>query len=186
MVYDEFIAHQVAQTHLIHSKAIRVWKSRGIIPNKYFNADLTVKSYVEQVLITDSDKHRLLAIFALNQINFSEIKAISLQKLSDCKRNKGVITKQEYMALKKEIVNLKNKAQPIFEAKAYTTKIRVVKQFFTDPRIKPFTFISSVKAKHRENYAIKLLTSNFANDPELEVLEQIVINIALFVQSLIL
>ena len=186
MQYTEKLAISVAKIHPIDEKTLRVWKTRNAIPNKYFDLDGSIAQSVDKTPISDSDKYRLLAVFDSRNINFSEIKAIPATKLSDFSRGKGRITQVEYISFKKEIVDLKNKAQPVFKAKSYDAKIRALKEFFKDPRVRPFTFTSTNKRTQEESYALKLLTTETKYQPDLAITEQIIINILLFFQSLIL
>ena len=180
MKFDISLAEQVAKVHEISAGTLRTWEHRIAIPKKYFDTDGSIfPAFSEQ--ITDADKYRLLQVYNLPYLNFAEIKSISLQKLADFARNKGIVRKDEYIQLKKELVNLKNKFTPVLSAKSYAQKVNLLRSFFLDPRLKPFTFAEGSEHK----YAIEQLTTR-KTDPEPEFVEQTIINVTLFFQSIIL
>lgn len=180
MKYTKELAEQIAKIHDVPKNTLVTWERRGNIPKKYFNTEGgIVQPFGEK--ITDADKYRLIQVYNLPYINFAEIKAIPLQRLADLERGKGVVYKKEYLQLKAELVNLKNAFDRVKTAKSYAVKVNELRQFFKDPRLKPFTFSEGNEHK----YAIEQLTTRSTN-PETEYVEQTIINITLFFQSIIL
>jgi hypothetical protein len=180
MKYTKELAEQVAKIHETPTPTLKTWEFRGAIPKKYFD---TAGGIVQPfgAKITDADKYRLLEVFKLPNLNFSEVKSISVQKLSDLERGKGVVYQSDYKAFKKELTDLKNKSIPVQTAKSYETKVKALRVFLKDPRLKPFTF-----AEGREHlYCIEQLTTK-KTDPDVLLVEQTIINVSLFLQSVIL
>jgi hypothetical protein len=170
----------VAIVHGIKAATLKTWKMRGNIPDKYFDTEGNIVPVFGEK-ITDADKYRLLEVFKLDNLNFSEIKSISLQRFTDLERGKGIVYKSDYLEFKKECVDLKNKYNPVSKAISFDAKIKALHNFFKDPRIKPFTF-----AEGREHiYCIDIIKSG-KGSPDVALLEQTIINISLFFQSIIL
>lgn len=182
MTYKKETADKIAAIHGVPATTLKTWEHRDKIPSKYFDTEGGIVQPFG-ARITDADKYRLLEVFKLPNLNFSEIKSISMQKLSDLERGKGLVYQSDYKAFKKELTDLKNKSIPVQTAKSYDAKVKALRIFLQDPRLKPFTFAESKDREHL--YCIEQLTTK-KKDPDLMLVEQTIINITLFIQSIIL
>jgi hypothetical protein len=182
MKYTKQLSDKVSEVHNIPLATQKTWEHRGTIPDKYFDGDGNIIAPKGEK-ITESDKHRLINLYAKDELNFSEIKAIKLQVLADLVRGKSVVIyRQDYINLKAELVDLKNKFSPVARAISYDAKVNALRIFFKDLRLKPYTFAED-NAESR--YTIDQLTSK-KSDPDLFEIEQIIINIHLFFQAIVL
>jgi hypothetical protein len=178
MTFDPHIAAQIIKIHDLAPNTLKVWASRGSIPKKYF--DMTgaiIQTKFEA--ISEDDKYRIMAVYRdCDNLNFNQFQSISVSRFSDLMNGKAAIMKHEYIAFKIEIVDLKNKCNPVFKAKLHIDKVRALKNFLKDPRIKPYTL-------HQNKYIVECLL-DLNRDLEIDDTEQIIINLALMFQSLVL
>lgn len=181
--FDNNKAAEIAALYNVPPATIRVWESRGTIPKKYLDSEGNVKKDVDtSEKISDADKYRLLQILDFNEhLNLSELKSTTVQKISDVKRNKTNFTKKEFLEIKKELINLKNKFEPVFAAKSLESKKRALRELFKNPLLKPYTF-----GEGREHFHAIDVIMNKDYDPNIEYLEATIVNISLFKQSIIL
>lgn len=181
--FDDNKAAEIAALYNIPNGTVNVWKTRGGIPKKYFDENGKVKRDVDtSEKISDADKYRLMQILEMNEhLNLSELISTSIQKIADVKRGKTNFTKKEFLEIKKELINLKNKFEPVFAAKSVTAKKSALRELFKNPLLKPYTF-----AEGREHqYCIDVIM-NKDYDPDLQFLEATIVNLSLFKQSIIL
>ena len=138
MEYTEELAAKIAATHNIPAATLRVWKLRGKIPAKYFSPEGEVLTK-KQENITEEERYFVLRLYEAKEINFSALKSVSMRRLSDLERGKGLLTKEEYINLKREIADLKNVCAAAFSAKTHDACVRALHKCFADPRLKPYT-----------------------------------------------
>lgn len=180
--FNQEKAAEIAALYNLEKRVLRVWKTRNEIPKKYFDDKGNIKQDVDtSENISEADKYRLIQILESEHLNLSEFTSLSISKIADLKRGKASITKNEFKSIKIELVNLKNKFEPVTTAKTFSQKCKELKGLFQNPLIKPYSFAETKELKYTVE---KLLDKTY--DPELDLVEQLIVNLAIFKQSLIL
>lgn len=178
MKYNQATAEKIAEIHNIPTATLKTWQFRNSIPKKYFDTEGgIIEKSIE--LISDDDKFRILKIYRECEIlNFAQITSVKPMRFADLERGKGTLTKLEYIAFKKELIDLKNSCQKLFTSITYDGKLRELRKVLKDPRLKPYLL-------HTEKYVIECVVLR-DSDIEINHLEQIIINLGIMFQGFIL
>lgn len=109
MDFSEEKAQEIISKYGLSEKTLRVWKTRGSIPDKYLNDE-----YKKSIPISvNSDKIMQGRIISI--LNMPELNRRTIAKLADCDltrvngvcAHKSTFTKEEMFALQKEIKRLR-------------------------------------------------------------------------------
>jgi hypothetical protein len=147
MNYDEQTAKGIIEKYSLAKNVLYVWKTRGVIPDKYFKDDFEPKKK-KVVVIPDATKaykvftERIIDVLKMREINtstFSELTGINL--LDICKGNRR-LSEDEIIIVKKEINRLK---VDITKTVASNISQSIIK-LLNDERIKPYVLIKNMQA----------------------------------------
>lgn len=113
MEFNETLALELIEKYQLGKNTIKVWKTRGKIPDKYFSGN-----YQKPEPIAESDINLKMVIAFLERDDIVTSRFVALagilpQKYLDVKRKKYALNKQEIMALKKVIVSFFNDLKKI-------------------------------------------------------------------------
>lgn len=176
MEYTDELAEAVAAKNPIDPKTLRVWKTRGKIPDKYFDETGAIIK-IDMETISDAEAYHLRQLFETDHLNIVELKSITSQQRIDWMRGQGRFYKSWYIALKREIADLHNKFRKETAVATVEGKQRGLKKFFAEPRIKPYTFTETKEQQYAVEYLLK------GGNMDALIVEQLIINIGLFFQS---
>ena len=133
--FDPNLAAEIAEKFGVDEVTVRVWKSRGKIPGKYFDADFD-KS--ERLSDNDQDYQKIKAI--LNMPEIAKTKFRSLEgKGADVARGKDRMTKEEKTTFVTEITEIRN----IFRTAIDVMTMTAVKAALADIRVHPTKIITT-------------------------------------------
>lgn len=133
--FDADLAAQIAEKFGVDEVTVRVWKSRGKIPGKYFDANFDTS---EKLSDNDQDYQKIKAI--LNMPEIAKTKFRSLEgKGADVARGKDRMTKEEKTTFVTEITEIRNTFRTAIDAMTITA----LKAALTDIRVHPTKIIST-------------------------------------------
>jgi hypothetical protein len=109
MNFDEEKAREIVERFGLSESTIKVWKTRGSIPNKYANPDYTQPAKVSGVK-DERLEERIKTILSnqkLNKSKLAELAGIDLQRMKGYYSNRVRMTPGDLIELKKAINHLK-------------------------------------------------------------------------------
>lgn len=134
MFFNEQIAIQIIQRFGLAAKTLKVWKTRGAIPDKYFTESGEIKKELDDEPANKHEVQRFRAILEGGKLNLAAF-TIDRNRLNDIQRGKAAVRKSEYLQFKKEVVQLKNKLRAVVEANLFNTKVSAARKLREDTRL---------------------------------------------------
>lgn len=149
MQFEEKKALEIQQQHNLPDSVIRVWKTRGKIPKRYFSEDfkprepLTKEQQVQQASLVKamcSEKMNTQAVGRICNINPG--------KIIDAHRKGVDLSRDEFIALQKYRVQFKKDISEVI-AKCSTSRFsdfqdKILKKFLVRPDIKIATLLNDL------------------------------------------
>ena len=119
MEFTEETAKAIVEKFNLDEKTIRVWKTRGSIPDKYSKLEAPIKK-IESGHDIQTQKNIIRVLkrndSKINVTNLARLADVNTQRLTDIAREKsGLFTQDELLALKKAINILRIEAKEINE-----------------------------------------------------------------------
>lgn len=135
MQFEEKKAAEIIEKFNLDEKTVKVWKTRGKIPDKYAEADYKV----EKRITGNADKvtaDRILSIIKSDEINASTLSELAgIANMVDIQRGKSTLTESQLISLKKEINRLK------VDIKKALNQEYLFKKIIVDKRIKYYPIL---------------------------------------------
>lgn len=135
MQFEEEKANEIIKKFNLDEKTVKVWKTRGKIPDKYAGTDYKV----EQRISGNADKvtaDRILSIIQSDEINASTLSELAgIANMRDILRQKSTLTESQLVSLKKEINRLK------IDIKNSLNQEYLFKKIIVDKRIKYYPIL---------------------------------------------
>lgn len=135
MTYNEPTARLIIERFGLSAETLRVWKSRGSIPAKYFTDGGEVKTDLQD---EPADKHQIAKmreIIRYGKLNLVAFTSITSVRFADIQRGKAALRKAEYQAFKEEVIQIHNKLRKCSEAKTYDNQLRAAIEVCKETRI---------------------------------------------------
>lgn len=104
MEFDENKAIAIVEKYKLSETTLKVWKSRGSIPDKYFDENYITPSLIDKAGAINQD--RIISVLNTEIINLNtlaELSNVSIHKINDVKRGKSSFTERELISVKAEI-----------------------------------------------------------------------------------
>ncbi|MDL2262857.1 hypothetical protein LJC11_05085 [Bacteroidales bacterium OttesenSCG-928-I21] len=116
MNFDEKRAKEIVAKYNLNTSIVKVWKTRGKIPAKYFtNNPLPVPIESEAEFQLQRDIIRILQNGKINKISLSRLAEVKISKINDVLSSKSNFNNVELLSLKKSINKIKIDIRAIFE-----------------------------------------------------------------------
>jgi hypothetical protein len=135
MQFDEKKADEIIKKFNLDEKTVKVWRTRGKIPDRYADSDYKV----EKRITGNADKvtaERILSIIQSNEINASTITELAgIANMVDIQRGKSTLTEEQLISIKKEINRLK------VDIKNALNQEYLFKKIIVDKRIKYYPIL---------------------------------------------
>lgn len=147
MIFDESKAIEIIRKHNLSDTTLRVWKTRGSIPDKYSKEDYvkreTISSRADKII-----SKRVCNILLMSEINTAVIsEIINCPELNDIVRGKNSFSGPELLSAIKEIKRLKIDVLKTFESYS-PHKMNIL---LHDERIKPFAVCRDFTKRELQN-----------------------------------
>jgi len=136
MEFSEEKATEIIEKFGLDVKTIRVWRTRGTIPEKYNNPDFEIRTPVTEraELIR---QERVCEILRMSEINIPVFQELIKSPVSDVVRGKSTFTANELLSAEKEVRKLKIDVLRLTEKNIQAN----LKKIISDSRIKHYIIL---------------------------------------------
>lgn len=135
MIYTTETANAIAQLHGVNPSTLRVWKSRGGVPEKYFDRDGNIIQPALMKQATDHQAGQVQRILKLREINAAKLTSITTTRYIDITRGLAALTESEVIEFKKEITQLRNLLRSVSAATTAAQTLTALKSGIKDRRV---------------------------------------------------
>lgn len=104
MEFNEEKAKEIIERFKLSPNTLKVWRTRGAIPDRYNNADYDNSQRLKD---NDSEYQKLIAILSLPEIASTKFRSLGL-KGADIKRGKDRMSEKERIGFITEVTELRN------------------------------------------------------------------------------
>lgn len=133
--FDEETAKEIIEKFNLDLKTIKVWRTRGKIPDRYFDPEY---DHSEGLKDHDTEYQKFIEILGYKEIASTKFRCLK-QKGADVQRKKDRMTKNERIGFKTEVTELRNKLRAFIDAPSE----RTIKPLLTDGRLHPTLLFSN-------------------------------------------
>jgi len=149
MKFIEEKAKEIVLKYGLSETTIKVWRTRGAIPNKYLDDNFVPRKTINR---GDSLKHdRILSLIKSGQLNlkvFSELTKLPEMRFHDAARKGVLLSEQDLLTCQVELKRLKIEVSKTFE----TFSPRLLKKLLNNPLIAYSVVIKNEQMAKRVSY----------------------------------
>lgn len=135
MTYDETKARTIQKRYGLSDTTLRVWKTRGAIPDKYageVDTSNTVKGGLQK---------RVIDALTDPRINTKQVTSVDYQKIFDVRRGGSSLTENQVKEIRREITALRNLLRRFTQGGSEA----ILKEIINHPLLHPYVIFRDEK-----------------------------------------
>ncbi len=122
MDFTEEKAKEIVERYGLSEKTIKVWKTRGRIPDRYLNPNFKLRDKTKKTKLDKLKEERILRVLVSKKINQSALEqlcALNSGFISDVRKNKSSLTVEQIVLVTKELKKAMIEVKELISKKRY-------------------------------------------------------------------